>query len=559
MSQPTTFVPTYRAASVASAPPRATLSSPVARAVLAQGLLTGIAGDALLRDTGAGLAFPLFIATLAIGVVALAWRAGRAVNREAAAWLWTAVLFAALLSWRDSAILHLLDVLAILGAFAMSAVALGTPGAGLLAPRLRDTVLAAREAIRTAVPGVLPLVSQELLAQHDGEGLARRGRPALRAAVIAAVVLMPFGALLRDADPIFASLVALPDIDAGEVISHLFLITLIAWIIGGWARVALPTDGARRAAPDAFPFTLGLLDVTTALAALDTLFALYVLSQLGWFFGGEQFLRERTGLTAAEYARGGFFQMVVVVMLVVPLLLATRAALSPRDARLTRRHTMLALPMIGLLGAMIVSAVLRMRLYVHYFGVSTDRVYTLVFMGCLAFVLAWLALTVLRGRGRWFVAGAVTAAALVLSGLHIVSVDVIVARAQIARAAASRDGGILLDRTYLTRLSGEAAELATAATLAPVRASVDDTALAGLRADRCLAATNLLARWGTSSPAARQRDEDAAWRYWNAGKAHALRVVRANTAALLAIRGTACKPGRTSSAPVSVISVAVQR
>ena len=109
-----------------------------------------------------------------------------------------------------------------------------------------------------------------------------------------------------------------------------------------------------------------------------------MLTQLGWFFGGERFLRATTGLTAAEYARRGFFQMVWVVALVVPLLLvdargaARRSARSPGDTRCSR------FPIVGLLGAIIVSAALRMRLYVHYYGLTTDRLYTLVFMGWLA-------------------------------------------------------------------------------------------------------------------------------------------------------------------------------
>ena len=102
--------------------------------------------------------------------------------------------------------------------------------------------------------------------------------------------------------------------------------------------------------------------------------------------------------------------MVWVVALVVPLLLATRAMLAP-DPSLARRHTLMSLPIVALLGAIIVSAALRMRLYVHYYGLTTERLYTLVFMGWLAIVLALLATTVLRGRGRAFVGGSVISGA----------------------------------------------------------------------------------------------------------------------------------------------------
>ena len=181
---------------------------------------------------------------------------------------------------------------------------------------------------------------------------------------------------------------------------------------GGRAAPSSSRPSLRRA-PDRFPVTLGALDLTTALGTLTVLFGAYVLTQLGWFFGGERFLRATTGLTAAQYARQGFFQMVWVVALVVPLLLATRAAARAGPA-LARRHTLLSLPIVALLGAIIVSAALRMRLYVHYYGLTTERLYTLVFMGWLALVLALLAATVLRGRGRAFVGGSVVSALLLL-------------------------------------------------------------------------------------------------------------------------------------------------
>jgi hypothetical protein len=240
--------------------------------------------------------------------------------------------------------------------------------------------------------------------------------------------------------------------------------------------------------------------------------------------------------------------MVWVVLLVVPLLVATRAALQP-GRMLARRHTMLALPIIALLGAMIVSAVLRMRLYVRYFGLTTDRLYPVVFMGWLALVLLWLAITVLRGRGRPFVAGAVVSGAAVLAGLHLVSADLIVARTNIARAAnAPRGTGIVLDRAHLAGLSAEAAELATAAALAPLPSLGDPQARLDAARNRCHAATRLLERWGPGSYAVLRRENGYSWRSWNAGESRAIRVIGASAAALhSARRGGCARPPASAS------------
>jgi hypothetical protein len=519
---------------------RPVLEGPVARAVLLQALLLGLAGDGLLYGLHAGVGFPLFVGALSLGAVSLVWRAGRTLPREAAAWLSTAVLFAAARAWRDSDILQALDLFATLGALWMAALALNDARAGLLAPRLRDTVLAALAVARTILAGVLPIALQELFAPTSGTGLGRRARPVLRAGLIATALVLLFGSLLRDADPIFASLIALPEMARAEVVSHLLLFGIVAWFVGGWARGALTPIVPRRRAPDALPFSLGMLDVTTALAALNVLFALFVASQLGWFFGGERFLHERTGLTAAEYARSGFFQMVLVVLLVVPVLVGTRAALQPGNG-LARRHSMLSLPIIALLAAMIVSAMLRMRLYVHYFGLTTDRFYPMAFMGWLALVLVWLALTVLRGRGRPFVAGVVISGASMLAALHVWSADVIVAKVNLARAQdVSRDASSVLDLAHLSSLSGEAARLAVLATLAERQAP--RTPLERAAADRqgCRAAKRLLVRWGPSSEIVRRAEQPGAWRSWNAGESRAIRVVGENAAALRVRMRVAC-------------------
>src|SRR5207237_6113042 len=140
-----------------------------------------------------------------------------------------------------------------------------------------------------------------------------------------------------------------------------------SWIVAGWARSAVREDASPSPAPEQWPIRLNMLDVTMALGALNGLFVLYVAAQLSWFFGGEDFLRAQTGLTASAYARRGFFELVWVALLVCPLLVATRASLGD-DAALRRRHAALALPLVGLVGAMIVSAALRMKLYVGYYG-----------------------------------------------------------------------------------------------------------------------------------------------------------------------------------------------
>ena len=512
--------------------------APPARALLWQATLLGVSGDALLRDGPFGPGLSIWVAVLALAALSLTWSGGRRVPREAVVWLGVAAAITACLAWRDADALRFLDVVAAAGALGLAAVALRDPALALAAPRLRDTLWAVRAIVFATARGIVPLALRELFAGDRGAGARGRARTTLRLALIVASLLFVFGSLLRGADPIFASLVSLPDLDVGTIVSHLFLIGFFAWIAGGWAYGALVESPASRRAPDRLPITLSALDLTTALGTLTVLFGAYVLTQLGWFFGGEKFLHATTGLTAAQYARRGFFQMVWVVALVVPLLLVTRAALAPEPA-LARRHTLLSLPVVGLLGAMILSAALRMRLYVQYYGLTAERLYTLVFMGWLAIVLALLAATVLRGRGRPFVAGSVVSALALLFGLHIAVPDVIVARVNLARAA-SPTATVPLDLPYLARLSGDAIPLAVRATLRAPAATQWDA----IESDaHCAAASRLLQQWGPASRTAERRRSVGAWRTWNAGEARALRAVGERSADLRRLRHATCSPG----------------
>jgi hypothetical protein len=513
--------------------------APPARTLLWQAALLGLSGDALLRVGPPGPGLAIWVAILALAALSLTWSAGRRVPRESAIWLGVAVLLASCLAWRDAEAIRFLDLVATVGVLGLAAVALRDPALAIAAPRLRDTLWAGLAIAFATARGIVPLALRELFAGERRAGALGRARTALRLALIVGSLLLVFGSLLRSADPIFASLVSLPDFDVATIVSHVFLFGFFAWISGGWAYGALVESPDSRRAPARFPISLGALDLTTALGTLTLLFGAYVLTQLGWFFGGERFLRATTGLTAAQYARQGFFQMVWVVALVVPLLLATRAALAPQPS-LARRHTLLSLPVVGLLGAIILSAALRMRLYVQYYGLTSERLYTLVFMGWLTIVLALLAVTVLRGRGRPFVAGSVVAALTLLIGLHIAVPDVIVARVNLARAA-SPAATVPLDLPYLARLSGDAVPLAVDATLAaPTERLRDDASYADAR---CAAASRLLNSWGPVSHTAERRLSAGSWRSWNAGEARALRAVGERSADLRRLRHATCTTG----------------
>lgn len=502
----------------------------IARAILLAAVLLGVAGDSLLREGPRGVAFPLWIGVLALNAVSLLWKDGRRLGVEAASWLAAAFVFALGLAWRNADQLQGLDVLATAACLGLFTVALAEPDAALAAATLRRLAEAGLRAVRIGISGFAPLTVIVLEdSERRGEAVGRW--PAIaRSAGIAAVLLVVFGALLRSADPIFSAFVAIPDFDGAALIGHVIFSAFLAWLVAGWVRAALHSPSAR-ASDYAVPFQLGTVELTTALGSLIVLFALYVASQLAWFFGGEGFLRAHTGLTVAAYARSGFFQMVWVVALVVPVLLGTRAMLRP-DRALANRHTALSLPLLSLLGMMIISAVLRMKMYMNFYGLTTERLYPLVFMAWLAFVLFWMSFTVLRDR-RGFVRGLLLSGFGVLAGLNVSDPDAFIARVNIARAAQTgAPGADRLDVPHLAALSGGAVPMA-------VRLVLDDRRATAPEA-RCEAARTLLRRWWANADSRRRSEGESAWRFWNADDRRANEAVQANATQLQAVEHRDC-------------------
>jgi hypothetical protein len=523
----------------ASAPTRPRdLSTRIAPRAIGQAALIGIAADALLRDGIDGAAFPVWIAITTLGFVSLTWRAQRELTREAVVWLSVAALSACGLAWRDADMLHFLDFIATTGALAMAGIAIASPRAGILAARFRDSAWAFVAAIRVGVWGIAPNLAAALSEARNRSAWASGTRRVVRSAVLAVAMLVVFGSLLRSADPIFASLVALPDFDLGVAFSHVIVVAIIAWLFAGWANATLGTSVSAAKAPERLPFLLDIGDLTSSLGVLNALFGAFMLAQVGWLFGGEAFLRARTGLTASEYARSGFFEMIWVVLLVIPLLLLTRAALVPGRAA-ERRHTLLSVPLLLLLCGIVASAAGRMQLYVRYYGLTIDRFYPLAFMGWLTFVLAWLGVTVLRNRGQRFIAGTAASAFLVLVALNVASPDAVVARFNERRATA--DGRVATaDVQHMSALSAEAVDIAIRTTLAAPRMASSTRDRRDADAARCIAARNLIRRWGPGSRAADRARGPGAWRVWNAGERYALQAVVANMVRLREVTHATC-------------------
>jgi hypothetical protein len=518
------------------APPTPVTPSPracFARDALIAAVLLGLVADPLLRNGLNGLGLVIWMLQLAVAVVVLTRQNGHALSREAGIWLAVAVFFSGGLAWRDADLLQFFDVLAMLGALTLLAMSMnGIPVSSLGVARVRDLIRGAFGtglSVASGAPGLL-LRDAELRGERQGSGDWTIARVA-KAVAIAAPIFVVFALLLINADPVFGSLVTLPDVDFDVVASHFLIAGFFTWVVAGWLRrsfLARPDSATTVETP--LPLTFGAAETSITLGTLAVLFAAFVIVQMGWLFGGEALVLRTTGLGYAQYARRGFFELVWVAVLLLPVLLGTHALISADDARTLRLYRRLALPLVGLLGAILISAGARMRLYIHYYGISTDRLYATAFMIWLAMVFAGLAFTVLRARPRTFALGMVASAYAVLFALNVSSPDALVARANLARASAVRaetsSAGTTAtprvagaDPEYIAYLGGDAIPL-----LVSALTSSDDAVAGAPLKERCAAARILLERW--SEPGGSRRMQS--WTQWNLARSRALHAVQAH-------------------------------
>jgi hypothetical protein len=253
---------------------------------------------------------------------------------------------------------------------------------------------------------------------------------------------------------------------------------------------------------------LGIVPIGVVLGLLDALFLVFVAVQFRYLFGGAALVEVSPTLTYAEYARRGFFELVTVTALALPLLLLADWLLRAETPAQRRVFQGLAGTMVALLGIIMISAVQRLRLYQDEFGLTEQRLYAAAFLGWLAIVLLWFAVTVLPGHRQRFAFGALLSAFAVIALLNVVNPDELIVRTNVGRATTAQP----LDARYVTTLSADA-----------VPALVENLALMR-EAERRQVASAVLRRW--SPPAS------VDWRTWNWSRAQAWQAVGQEQAAL---------------------------
>jgi len=124
--------------------------------------------------------------------------------------------------------------------------------------------------------------------------------------LIALPLLIVFGGLLASADAVFQSLIEnLFDWDIDAILSHGFTIGVWSWLVAGFLRQTFLTKDIVAPTSTSTSFSLGAVEIGTALGTLNLLFFAFVLYFIGIAQAGRKpFLRRIPGIDAIEEAIG---------------------------------------------------------------------------------------------------------------------------------------------------------------------------------------------------------------------------------------------------------------
>ena len=291
--------------------------------------------------------------------------------------------------------------------------------------------------------------------------------PILRGFVIALPVVTIFASLLASADPIFANrfeaFVELFNLEnLPEYIFRLVYILIFGYAIAGIFLHAAHKSGEVADQKTHFVPFLGFTESTIVLGSVVVLFAVFVVFQFQYFFGGQVNVH-LDGYTYSEYARKGFGELVAVAFFSLLLILGL-GAITRRETETQRRtFSSLGIVLVGLVTVMLVSAFQRLVLYETAYGFSRLRTYTHVFMIWLALLLVVVVALEFTRQERAVGLSMVLAALGFAISLNLLNVDAFIVNQNIqrelrgeAKKNLTQSDRVELDTQYFLDLSDDA-------------------------------------------------------------------------------------------------------
>jgi len=273
-------------------------------------------------------------------------------------------------------------------------------------------------------------------------------RTAIKAAVLSVGLLLIFGALFISADSVLANAFdgLIPSLKADRVFIRAMM---FAFVSAGVATIIFVSAEPKSPShPRETSSLLGATEWKVALSVLTALFVVFVGVQLTVLFAGRSHVLTTAGLTYAEYARQGFFQLIFASILTLGVIAA--ASRSVLDGSMIRFHLG---GLCVLTVVILASALKRLLLYESAFGFTRARFFAHACILALGAIFIALVVAGLMKRYGWLPRGILAIAAISVLGFNIANPDRLIAKWNIDRYGSDDK----FDLEYLSTLSADSA------------------------------------------------------------------------------------------------------
>ena len=441
--------------------PQSPIKQILALATLGACLLLGGLGTFLFNNSFHasykfwGLNIAIFGLALAISLLILRRLGQRPLSFTGYVLIISGLFFTITLAWRDSLVLNALSLLGILLTINL-AFGLGTRRK-LQPIYVSETLFDLSWSIKYGINSYHHLINQDIKWHEVQKRWGGVGHAIFRGLVITIPLFVVFALLFIASDARFENMVnSLLNWgwEPNTIYQNILIFILSSWIVAAILRGAVLKQGLtpNQNYPRLPTWSLGTVEIVMLLGTLNILFLVFIAVQFSYFFGGDALVQSLYGPTYSNYARRGFFQLVIVAILAITLLLMIHWAHKPLRRLGKKLFLWLAVIMVILTMIIEASAAHRMYLYTNVYGLTELRFYTSVFMGWVIVLFGWFSVTVLRGQRAYFSFGAVLTGMIFIGSLHFVNPDAQIAAVNLERL----QDGQRFDHVYLASLSADA-------------------------------------------------------------------------------------------------------
>lgn len=409
-------------------------------------MIVGLAFNYLFFSKEVGISLLLFVLVLLISVYFLAYYFKKDLRYP---WLLVPIAFFAVMpSIRANLLLTVLNILAIIGLILITTRV-------LTGENLKEFRFVQYLFTFFVLPfGILYRSATTLWTLVGGTKvvISERFSRYLKGALIALPVLIVFALLLSSADLAF-----------NQLLQNTFSISIseqtiakIVWLgiisigsIGVLATVFIkPINPKLKIVHPSEPLKTPSIEVGMFLGLVAGLFGVFIIFQISYLFGGVINI-SNSDFTYAEYARKGFWELLVVSISVLAILLAIDSFTERIQNRLrwfVVPSTIIVLEVI----IMIISAFKRLMLYQSTYGLTTLRMYVAAFIILLGVIFVMMIGKLFSKKvNLFFWTGLLLSLIAFIGVMNLINPDAIIAHNQVQRF--SETGKI--DSFYLSGLS----------------------------------------------------------------------------------------------------------